>query len=384
MSKEIKSLTGLRGVAACFVVLYHLGDHHIGRGLARQFIEHGYLWVDLFFSLSGFVLALTYAKNFLVCFKVSTVRKYTLDRIARIFPMFWFVTLYEFAREHVTSRMASAAHLVTINLPLPPSWLTLVLNLLLIQTWGLGESIVGPGWSLSTEWAVSLIFPLLVLVAGRRDGPGFWGALAVSLMSLAWLDLMPSSISGAVGVRGPMDMSNGTSYAPMLRCFADFTLGVVALRLSNEKRVQRIAAQSMTSLFLAVAIIGLLCLPGTDLAIMLLFPIFIVSISFGAPFIARVLGSAPLHHVGKISYSLYLIHTLLIPYDHKIVRLLTRLRIPAPIDIGLVLSILLAIGVATLTYRWIEVLGRMILRRGFARWRDVPVINPALAPPTNV
>jgi peptidoglycan/LPS O-acetylase OafA/YrhL len=229
-----------------------------------------------------------------------------------------------------------------------------------------------------------LIFPLLVLVAGRRDGPGFWGAFAVSLTSLAWLDLMPSSISGAVGVRGPMDMSNGTSYAPMLRCFADFTLGVVALRLSNEKRVQRIAAQSMTSLFLSFAIIGLLCLPGTDLAIMLLFPIFIVSISFGAPFIARVLGSAPLHHVGKISYSLYLIHTLLIPYDHKIVRLLTRLRIPAPIDIGLVLSILLAIGVATLTYRWIEVPGRMILRRGFARWRDVPVINPALAPPTNV
>ena len=113
----------------------------------------------------------------------------------------------------------------------------------------------------------------------------------------------------------------------------------------------------------------------------LLFPVFIVSVSFGKPFVGRVLSSAPLHHLGKVSYSLYLIHTLLIPYDAKIVRILTRVRPPLPADVGLVLSIALAIGVATLTYRWIEVPGRLILRRWFGLWQSPSAVDPMLAPP---
>ncbi len=373
-------MTGLRGLAACFVVLYHIGGHHIGRGVARQFIEHGYLWVDLFFSLSGFVLALTYAKKFLPGLTVVAVRKYTLDRVARIFPLFWFVTLFAFAREQATALMASAGHHLAMNVPAPAGLFTLVINLLLVQNWGLGESIVGPGWSLSTEWAVSLIFPLLAfLIVGRPRGA--WCAFVVSVMCLAWLGLMPSSVTGVAGVRGPMDMSAGTSYAPMLRCFADFTFGIVAFQISRHEGIQRIASHNLASLGLAVALIGLLSMPGSDLAIMLLFPIFILAVSFGTPWASLILGSAPLHHVGKVSYSLYLIHTLLIPYDVKIARLLTHLRIPAATDITLVLSIALAIGVATLTYRWIEVPGRLILRRWFDRWQGAPAINPMLAPP---
>jgi hypothetical protein len=58
---EIKSLTGLRGVAACAVVLYHYQGSDAGLG---RFVLHGYTAVDLFFALSGFVMALTYAGAF--------------------------------------------------------------------------------------------------------------------------------------------------------------------------------------------------------------------------------------------------------------------------------------------------------------------------------
>ena len=239
-TKEIRSLTGLRGVAAFMVVLYHLGGHHLGQGVARQLVEHGYLWVDLFFSLSGFVLAITYTKYFAAGLKASALQKFTLERIARIFPLFWFVTLLGFGRAQMYSHFGLAVHGATSAVPVPPTAFTLVTNLLLIQAWGLAGSIVGPGWSLSTEWAVSLAFPLLASIIMISHRSGAWLLLVISLLSLGWLGLLPPSLTGAVGVRGPMDMTTGTSYAPLLRCFADFTLGMIALRVSADERVRRV------------------------------------------------------------------------------------------------------------------------------------------------
>ena len=52
-------LDGLRGVAAVFVVIYHLCESHFGLGSAHP-LNHGYLAVDFFFALSGFVIGYAY------------------------------------------------------------------------------------------------------------------------------------------------------------------------------------------------------------------------------------------------------------------------------------------------------------------------------------
>src|SRR5438874_7436960 len=82
MSKQklIQGLTGLRGVAACWVVLFHLYSEH-GAPL-----EGGYLGVDIFFILSGFVLSYVYAQEFQSKSSGAYVAFLTA-RVARIFPL---------------------------------------------------------------------------------------------------------------------------------------------------------------------------------------------------------------------------------------------------------------------------------------------------------
>src|SRR5258707_7540721 len=91
--REIRSLTGMRGVAALAVVLYHLDLGQDDTGLVQHIIHHGYLAVDLFFVLSGFIMALTYSHVFVERFNINKYWKFLNHRIARIYPLYIFSTL---------------------------------------------------------------------------------------------------------------------------------------------------------------------------------------------------------------------------------------------------------------------------------------------------
>src|ERR1700743_3818202 len=58
--QHFEILDGLRGVAAIFVVIFHMCEAWNGGDPTRQIINHGYLAVDFFFLLSGFVIAYAY------------------------------------------------------------------------------------------------------------------------------------------------------------------------------------------------------------------------------------------------------------------------------------------------------------------------------------
>ena len=62
--KEIKSLTGLRTVACLIVIIHHYINYSIPYDFYSQMLYHCYLVVDLFFILSGFVMAMTYGDMF--------------------------------------------------------------------------------------------------------------------------------------------------------------------------------------------------------------------------------------------------------------------------------------------------------------------------------
>ncbi|UMK18141.1 acyltransferase [Klebsiella pneumoniae] len=83
MKKEIiDSLTGIRGIAAIYVVIYHLFHH----ASDNNFINNGYLSVDLFFILSGFIITHAHRNDF---FDVVTKKNYItfmLSRVMRIWP----------------------------------------------------------------------------------------------------------------------------------------------------------------------------------------------------------------------------------------------------------------------------------------------------------
>src|SRR5258705_5569923 len=83
--RDIPALTGLRGVAAFWVVLFHMEW-----GSSIPIIEKGYLGVDVFFILSGFVLMHVYAGFETTDFDYV---RFIKARIARIYPLHIFALL---------------------------------------------------------------------------------------------------------------------------------------------------------------------------------------------------------------------------------------------------------------------------------------------------
>jgi peptidoglycan/LPS O-acetylase OafA/YrhL len=124
---EIRSLTGLRGVAALLVVLLHLKNISEPVRFWEVFIEHGYLWVDLFLALSGFILMRSYFLSYGDRTSVSFVAHFLLRRIGRIWPL--FVVMACFA---LVTRQSG---LTWFAGPFDNWQLMLFFNLLMVQAW---------------------------------------------------------------------------------------------------------------------------------------------------------------------------------------------------------------------------------------------------------
>jgi Acyltransferase family len=141
------SLTAMRGVAALLVAFFHLRYGVIGVPLFDLYIfqfrfgNRGYLWVDFFFILSGFILACCYGD---ACSKLN-LRGYghfVWQRVARIWPL-----------NAVTVLIA----IVYLGSKYGASYLrrdAIVANLLLVHGWGhyFAPPLDFPSWSLSCEW----------------------------------------------------------------------------------------------------------------------------------------------------------------------------------------------------------------------------------------
>ncbi len=182
---EIRSLTGLRGVAACWVMLYHAEFRAGTTAPVRVLIDHGYLAVDLFFILSGFVLALNHAPAFRRD-REAAYAGFLRKRLARTYPLYLVATLVCFAL--VRAGAFSGRHAT--------GW-ALAANLALIQSWHTRfGSIDGPGWSVSAEWGAYLLFPLFCRAA--LSGPAWrgWAVAALCLLAVAALSILPDAWAG--------------------------------------------------------------------------------------------------------------------------------------------------------------------------------------------
>ena len=76
-------LDGLRGVAAVMVVIFHLFEAHAGGNHLTQIINHGYLAVDFFFMLSGFVIGYAYDDRW----NRMSIGTFFKRRVIRLHPM---------------------------------------------------------------------------------------------------------------------------------------------------------------------------------------------------------------------------------------------------------------------------------------------------------
>jgi peptidoglycan/LPS O-acetylase OafA/YrhL len=390
---EVRTLTGLRVVAAAWVVLFHF--HFTGLDGVRAAVDvlgplvtAGALGVDLFFVLSGFVIAHTYLDKLGPALRVGPTARFVWARACRIWPAYvlvfhlfglWLVARLVWGSD---DRIAFQAVQPVVSLP------EYLQQLVLVQLWDSpyfdGVSWVGPTWSISAEWLAYLLFPVAALVFHRlRDLP-------VALLTAGSLALM-TPIAWAY-------LLTGSPYHPWswaVRVLCGFGAGVLAQlvvrRLSGtgapSERVRRWASAIVAALPLVVAaglVAGELMGPGRGGAVLVVFPVLVGALALADRGPAMWLARPSTVRGGHLSYSLYLVH---IPMFE--VFWVAQEHFPAQLGRStttghaLGLTVLLAtVPVAALLHRVVEEPAR--LRLGRIGRRPVPQGRPIVFIPAPV
>lgn len=293
--RQLDALTGLRGIAAWAVVLYHvrLSLAALLPAPAIAALGKGYLAVDLFFILSGFVIWYNYAER-LAAGGAGAVRAFLWRRLARVWPLHGAVLLSFVALAALLALTGRA----TTGYPLAE----LPLHLALVQNWGLTGDLAWnhPAWSISTEWAAYLLFPLGVALFGVRPLPA--PALLAVGATCAGLVHLVYALAGHTTL-GPEIARLG-----LWRCLGGFGLGMVLCQLWQRGRERSGMAGWAAGAALGWAWLGWQAnLPETALALPL-FALLLGALAWDRGPIARGLAARPLRYLGEISYSTYLAH----------------------------------------------------------------------------
>jgi peptidoglycan/LPS O-acetylase OafA/YrhL len=208
----LSDLTAARGLLALWVFAYH-ANLHLRFSSLGGFAGRGYLGVDGFFILSGLVLAHRYPQPRQ---SLSASALFLWRRLVRLYPTALAMLL-----------VLGAGYLLARGVGVHPherlraSGREFVLQLLLLNGWGFSHGWTWnyPSWSISTEWAGYLLFPLLALGAARLSGPlAALGAGAAGLCLLALACLSPSGLN--VSYQGALP-----------RFFPEFIAGILLARL---------------------------------------------------------------------------------------------------------------------------------------------------------
>lgn len=267
--RHLDALTGIRGIAAWGVVLYHirLSLTALLPPPVIAIFAKGYLAVDLFFILSGFVIWYNYSSR-IAEGGAGAARLFLWRRFARVWPLHGailggFVALA--MAMLATGRDASGYPLA--ELPL---------HLALLQNWGLTDALSWnhPAWSISTEFSAYLVFPLLVLVT-------------------RW-DRVPSGV--LLGLAG------------LWRCLAGFAMGCLMCQLWQRWRDAALGGL-LAALGCASIIAGAFVfdLPETAWVPAALFA-GLLALALGRGPIVKQLGGKVVTYLGEISYATYLGH----------------------------------------------------------------------------
>ncbi|WP_404337265.1 acyltransferase family protein [Sphingomonas sp. MMS12-HWE2-04] len=290
---RIAPLTGLRGIAAIAVMIYHIPHNPAFAAWDLTLFSRAYLCVDLFFILSGFVISLGYYERVVKRLGPASYGDFLVNRIARVWPLHLVVALVFAARFLLNVSGEQTVALTPANI---------VANLMMVQSWGWGtQALAGNSWSVSTELVAYLAYPLVALLAFSRLA---WLQAAGSvglLLLVAWL---------GQGSRGPLDVNDGATILPVLRCLAGFSLGVIAYRLVQDARIERWLGGEHGFIAACLAIAAALIVPGGDVLVVVAFVPLVMACYYNGHVARAVMANPVSFHLGLISYSIYLWHPL--------------------------------------------------------------------------
>ncbi len=304
-------LDGLRGVAALIVIFYHVGEC-FATSPRDQWINHGYLAVDFFFVLSGFVIGYAYDGRWR---RGLTAGGFLLRRIIRLQPMVVIGVLLGVVSfviqgcEHWDGTAVSTGAVV----------LSMVLGLLMLpalpgtapEVRGNGEMfpLNGPSWSLFFEYVGSVFYALFLHRLSTR-----WLRVFVAVSGVALAAVAIGNGSGDYHLGVGWTAASGGFWMGLVRMTFSFSMGLLMARTFKPVKIRGAfwICSALVAGILAVPYIGGPSKPmlanGVYDAVCTLF-IFPLIVYLGASGRTTDRRSGRIcEFLGAISYPVYIIH----------------------------------------------------------------------------
>ncbi len=303
---NIPSLTPLRGIAAALVAVFHFQVYFIRfvQQDESMFIDKGYLMVDLFFLMSGFLIMHVYSASFSNSVTIPSLRKFIVARFARIYPL------------HIITLALMVAVFYVKKLPAigfyDPG--AIISHVFLLHSFPLNKEVTWniPSWSISAEWWSYMLFPFLcLLLFKKRKMTISLVALLVIAIYIAVVFFLPRHdlYDQAADLKNDLDVTSDYGF---LRSVAGFMSGMLLYLLYGREAVKKIFSPGYVTLIVSILIIFSMHKDVQDLVFVPLFGMLILGTTCNTGKLSALLNNKPLTYLGDISYSVYMLHFLLI------------------------------------------------------------------------
>ncbi len=359
--RELTDLTACRALFALWVFAYHV-NLQVGYtgwlGPLAPVITHGYLGVDGFFILSGLLLTRVDQG---IPLTMRGAARFWGKRLARIYPVHLAVIVLLGA-----VFLAGKAAGVTPREPARFSGEALLCHLLLVQGWGTLNHWAWnyPSWSISTEWAGYLMFPLLIAASRTFYQAAFVICLPLCFMVLALI----------AEVFGGLNLTFGAS---LLRFFPEFVAG-----MATAVFIPLIADEAPNRMIALIGGLVALFFAATGHDAMAVLGLWLMLFGFGMQGDAGLpacLGTIrPLRAMGVLSYAFYMSFAPAELMTAQLFRHLGIARAAAPLAVAGTLVALTA-GLAVLLHLLVEKPARIAFNRGLDPERAAALAEGSVA-----
>jgi peptidoglycan/LPS O-acetylase OafA/YrhL len=295
--KRIGSIDTLRGLGAISIIVFHLlfiADLKLPDGFLKSFATMGGAAVPLFFAISAYSMAYAYDQQLSA---QDGVRQYFTRRYLRIAPLFYFMLIINMFIGWLMSD--SSYKLLDVFLSL---------SFLFPFIPGKHQSLVMAGWAIGIQWVFYAVFPLLLLLTSNLLRSFIF--LIIALLISIWMDDLGTLFPGVPDSYFYMNFANHLVF---------FASGFFAyqLRFFLQKFLKK-ATHGTTTISSLLFMIGWLLLIlyfylhfrfPFDIVMVLTWSVWLTGASLG---FSKLINNRLLQHIGKVSYSTYLTHPVVI------------------------------------------------------------------------
>jgi peptidoglycan/LPS O-acetylase OafA/YrhL len=303
-SAKIEELESIRGIAALLIVFFHLPKWNpiLDIGL----VKNGYLMVELFFVLSGFVIFNAYAE------KITTQKdlfRFQLLRFGRLYPVH-LLFLLVFLGIEIAKHIASTKFGINSPNTIPfetNNFSAFLKNIFLISSVLPNQSPTynGPSWSISVEFYTYLVFAASILLLKKSSVMFFTTLSFISLLMLA--------------------TEKTFGFDSILRCFAGFFIGCLTAKFTKGIKTNFSNFYSVIVFFAIVSFLQLKTTGDFDLLIYFLTAALIATLVLSKNGTLKIiLRFRFLTWLGAVSYSVYMSHGAILWVVNQVIRVVLK------------------------------------------------------------